>query len=183
VPLDCRRGWLAVGAAPCGRLESPSTCPRRFGLRRHFRSSLGPIWWRLIGRTVCRHSSPLWVRTKIDVATLSSDSRLHYQDAIRSFPALVARLARATATSNVRGAVTASRRLDRVATRNSLSSATLPAPSIRSQAWGSPCHFQQAVALAEAMARRISPSTRPSTTVWQAASRDGIRDARDGSTR
>lgn len=133
-------------------LESPSACPRRFGLRRHFR--IEP--WTDLVEAYWAHGVQVFVtpvgENEIDVATLSSDSRLHYQDALRSFPALAARLARATATSNVRGAVTASRRLDRVATRNLalLGDASGSVDSVTGL--GLAMSFQQAVALAEAMA-------------------------------
>ena len=46
---------------------------------------------------------------EVGVAVLTSDSHLRYQDALQLFPELTARLQSAVATSNVRGAVTASR--------------------------------------------------------------------------
>jgi flavin-dependent dehydrogenase len=134
-------------------LESPSGCPRRFGLRRHFR--IEP--WTDLVEAYWAHGVQVFVtpvgENEVDVATLSSDSHLRYQDALRSFPALVSRLARATATSNVRGAVTASRRLDRVATDNLalLGDASGSVDSVTGL--GLAMSFQQAVALAEAMAK------------------------------
>ena len=70
---------------------------------------------------------------EIDVAMLSSDSHLRYQDALRLFPELVERLAGATATSNVRGAITASRRL--ATGRRGLAFALAGAPSLATVIW------------------------------------------------
>jgi flavin-dependent dehydrogenase len=134
-------------------LESPSVCPRRFGLRRHFRiepwTDLVEAYW---AHGVQAFVTPVG-ENEIVVAMLSSDSQLRYQEALPLFPALVERLKGATATSNVRGAVTASRRLDRVAIRNIalLGDASGSVDSVTGL--GLCMSFQQAVALSEAMAR------------------------------
>jgi flavin-dependent dehydrogenase len=134
-------------------LESPSVCPRRFGLRRHFRIEpwtdlVEAYWAHGVQAFVC----PVGVN-EIVVAVLSSDPHLRYPDALALFPALKARLAGAAATSNVRGAVTASRRLDRVVTGNLalLGDASGSVDSVTGL--GLCMSFQQAVALGEAMAR------------------------------
>jgi flavin-dependent dehydrogenase len=134
-------------------LESPSPCPRRFGLRRHFRiepwTDLVEAYW---AHGVQAFVTPVG-ENEIDVAILSSDSHLRHREALQYFPELCTRLEGAAATSNVRGAVTASRRLDRVATSNLalLGDASGSVDSVTGL--GLCMSFQQAVALAEAMAR------------------------------
>lgn len=134
-------------------LEPPSTRQRRFGLRRHFR--IEP--WTDMVEAYWAHGVQAFVtpvgENEICVAMLFSDRRLRYQEALQSFPELLARLEGAVATSNVRGAVTASRRLDRVAT-SSLALLGDASGSVDSvTGLGLAMSFQQAVALAEAMAR------------------------------
>jgi flavin-dependent dehydrogenase len=155
--VQCR--WIVgadgsqSGMRRAAGLESPSACPRRFGLRRHFRiepwTDLVEAYW---AHGVQAFVTPVG-ENEIDVALLSSDSLLRYHDALKLFPALVARLEGATPTSNVRGAVTASRRLDRVAT-GSLALLGDASGSVDSvTGLGLAMSFQQAVVLAEAMAR------------------------------
>lgn len=132
-------------------LESPVACPRRFGLRRHFRiepwTDLVEAYW---AHGVQAFVSPVG-ESEIDVAILSSDSRLRYPNALRLFPELLARLGGADATSHVRGAVTASRRLDRVTTAGLalLGDASGSVDSVTGL--GLCMSFQQAVALGEAL--------------------------------
>ena len=134
-------------------LESPSACPCRFGLRRHFR--IEP--WTDLVEAHWAHGVQAFVtpvaENEIDIAVLSSDPQLRYQEALQLFPALVARLAGAEATSNVRGAVTASRRLNRVATDHLalLGDASGSVDSVTGL--GLAMAFQQAVALGEALER------------------------------
>jgi menaquinone-9 beta-reductase len=134
-------------------LESPSACPRRFGLRRHFR--IEP--WTDLVETYWTHGAQAFVtpvaENEIDVAMLSGNPRLRYEDALRLFPSLVARLGSAMPVSSVRGAVTASRRLDSVATHNValLGDASGSVDSVTGL--GLAMSFQQAVGLADAMAR------------------------------
>lgn len=134
-------------------LEAPTVCLRRFGLRRHFR--IEP--WTDLVEAHWAHGVQAFVtpvgENEIGVAVLSSDPQLRYQDAVGLFPTLAERLAGAEATSNVRGAVTASRRLDRVATRNLalLGDASGSVDSVTGL--GLAMAFQQAVALGEALAR------------------------------
>jgi flavin-dependent dehydrogenase len=133
-------------------LESPSVCQRRFGLRRHFRiepwTDLVEAYW---AHRVQAFVAPVG-ESEILVAILSSDPHLRYPEALRLFPALEARLGGARATSNVRGSLTASRRLDRVATHNLalLGDASGSVDSVTGL--GLCMSFQQAVALGEAMA-------------------------------
>jgi flavin-dependent dehydrogenase len=132
-------------------LESPSACPRRFGLRRHFR--IEP--WTDLVEAHWAHGVQAFVtpvaEDEVDVAMLSSDPQLRYHDALLLFPELSARLKCASATSNVRGAVTASRRLDRVATHNLalLGDASGSVDSVT--CLGLCMAFQQAVALGDAL--------------------------------
>jgi 2-polyprenyl-6-methoxyphenol hydroxylase-like FAD-dependent oxidoreductase len=134
-------------------LESPSICPRRFGLRRHFR--IEP--WTDLVEAHWAHGVQAFVtpvaENEVDVAMLSSDPQLRYQDALLLFPELTARLKSAATTSTVRGAVTASRRLDRVATHRLvlLGDASGSVDSVTGL--GLCMAFQQAVALGEALAR------------------------------
>jgi flavin-dependent dehydrogenase len=134
-------------------LESPSACPRRFGLRRHFR--IEP--WTDLVEAHWAHGVQAFVtpvgEDAIDVAVLSSDPQLRYPEALSLFPELLARLAKADATSNVRGAVTASRRLNRVTTANLalLGDASGSVDSVTGL--GLAMAFQQAVALGEALER------------------------------
>lgn len=153
--VECR--WIigADGSQSAMRraagLESPSVCPRRFGLRRHFRiepwTDLVEAYW---AHGVQAFVTPV-AENEICVAMLFSDSQLRYQEALQLFPELVARLEGAAATSNVRGAVTASRRLDRVATHSLalLGDASGSVDSVTGL--GLAMSFQQAVALADAM--------------------------------
>ena len=132
-------------------LETRSACPRRFGLRRHFR--IEP--WTDLVETYWSHGVQAFVtpvaENEIGVAVLSSNPRLRYQAALELFPELVARLKGAAAISNVRGAVTASRRLDQVTTRDLalLGDASGSVDSVTGL--GLCMSFQQAVALGEAL--------------------------------
>jgi flavin-dependent dehydrogenase len=133
-------------------LESPSACPQRFGLRRHFRiepwTDLVEAYW---AHGVQAFVTPVG-ENEVCVAMLFSDPQLRYVEALQLFPELAARLDRAAATSNVRGAVTASRRLDHVATRDLalLGDASGSVDSVTGL--GLAMSFQQAVALGEALA-------------------------------
>jgi menaquinone-9 beta-reductase len=134
-------------------LESPSVCPRRFGLRRHFRiepwTDFVEAYW---AHGVQAFTTPV-AENEVEVAILFSDPHLRYPDALRLFPELQAHLEGAAAISNVRGAVTASRRLDRVATNN-LALVGDASGSVDSvTGLGLAMAFQQAVALGEALAR------------------------------
>ena len=155
--VECR--WIvgADGSQSAMRrvagLESPSECPRRFGLRRHFR--IEP--WTDLVEAHWAHGVQAFVtpvaENEVGVAILSSDPQLRYPDALRLFPELAARLSGAAATSNVRGAVTASRRLNRVTTHNLalLGDASGSVDSVTGL--GLSMAFQQAVALGEALGR------------------------------
>jgi flavin-dependent dehydrogenase len=155
--VHCRWMIAADGSQSAMRraagLESPSACPRRFGLRQHFR--MEP--WTDLVESHWAHGVQAFVTpvgdTEIGAAMLSSDPQLRFPKALQLFPELAARLAGAAATSTVRGAVTASRRLDRVATRNLalLGDASGSVDSVTGL--GLCMSFQQAVALAEAMAK------------------------------
>jgi flavin-dependent dehydrogenase len=134
-------------------LESRFACPRRFGLRRHFRTEP----WTDLVEAYWAHGVQAFVtpvaENVLGVAVLSSDPRLGYQVALELFPELAARLKGAAAISNVRGAVTASRQLDQVATRDLalLGDASGSVDSVTGL--GLCMSFQQAIALAEALAK------------------------------
>ena len=155
--VECR--WIvgADGSQSAMRraagLESPSECPRRFGLRRHFR--IEP--WADLVEAHWAHGVQAFVTpvaaNEVEVAMLFSDPHLRFPDTLRLFPELVARIAGAEATSHVRGAVTPSRRLNRVATSNLalLGDASGSVDSVTGL--GLAMAFQQAVALGEALAQ------------------------------
>ncbi len=134
-------------------LESRNVCQRRFGLRRHFRiepwTDLVEAYW---AHGVQAFVTPV-AENEVDVAVLTGNPRLRYEAALSLFPVLLARLKNAVAISNVRGAVTASRRLDRVATSDLalLGDASGSVDSVTGL--GLCMSFQQAVALGEALAR------------------------------
>ncbi len=134
-------------------LESPVNCPRRFGLRRHFR--MEP--WTDLVEAYWAHGVQAFVTpvgsNEIDVAVLSSDSRLRYEDAVQLHPELWARIKNATPISNVRGAVTASRRLDRVATQNIALTGDASGSVDSVTGLGLMMSFQQAAAVAEAISK------------------------------
>ncbi|HTB14067.1 MAG TPA: FAD-dependent monooxygenase [Bryobacteraceae bacterium] len=155
--VQCR--WIVgadgsqSGMRRIARLESRFSCPRRFGLRRHFRtepwSDLVEAYW---AHGVQAFVTPV-AENEVGVAVLSSNPRLRYQAALELFPELLMRLEGAAAVSNVRGAVTASRRLDQVATRDLalLGDASGSVDSVTGL--GLCMSFQQAVALGEALAK------------------------------
>jgi flavin-dependent dehydrogenase len=134
-------------------LETRTPCPRRFGLRRHFQTEP----WTDLVEAHWAHGVQAFVTPvkpdEVEVAVLSSDPHLRFENALALFPELQAQLAGAPYTSNVRGAVTASRRLTRVSTSNLalLGDASGSVDSVTGL--GLSMSFQQAVALGEALAK------------------------------
>jgi flavin-dependent dehydrogenase len=133
-------------------LDQPGrTYPRRFGSRRHFRiepwTDLVEVYW--------AHGAQAYVtpvgEDEIGVAIICSDPLLRYQDLLPLFPALAARLDRAVATSNVRGAVTASRRFSRVTAANLALIGDASGSVDALTGLGLSLAFQQAVALGDAL--------------------------------
>jgi flavin-dependent dehydrogenase len=134
-----------------GGLEQGGKHSRRFGSRRHFRiepwSDLVEVYW---ADGAQAYVTPV-AQDEIGVAVIASDPLHRYQDLLSLFPALAARLAGAVATSRVRGAVTASRRLARV-TRANLALIGDASGSVDAlTGLGLSLAFQQAVALGEAL--------------------------------
>jgi menaquinone-9 beta-reductase len=152
-----RCGWI-VGAdgsqsamRRAGGLEQGGKHSRRFGSRRHFRiepwSDLVEVYW---ADGAQAYVTPV-AQDEIGVAVIASDPLLRFEDLLALFPALAARLAGAVATSRVRGAVTASRRLARV-TRANLALIGDASGSVDAlTGLGLSLAFQQAVALGEAL--------------------------------
>lgn len=155
--ISCRWIVAADGSQSAVRraagLESTLHCPQRFGLRRHFQrepwTDLVEAHW---AHGVQAFATPV-APDEVEIAILSSSPQLRFQQALALFPALIEQLAGAPAISKVRGAVTASRRLDRVATRNLalLGDASGSVDSVTGL--GLSMSFQQAVALGDALAR------------------------------
>lgn len=130
-----------------------STYPRRFGSRRHFRiepwSDFVEVYW--------AHGAQAYVtpvaNDEICVAIVCGDPLLRYHELLPLFPSLAARLESATATSNVRGAVTASRRFPRVTSANLALIGDASGSVDAVTGLGLSLAFQQAVSLADALAQ------------------------------
>lgn len=88
---------------------------RRFGFRRHYRvepwTDCMEIYW---GANCQVYVTPI-AANEVCVALISRDAHLRLDEALAGFPEVVRRLSRATPSTKERGAVTASRRLQRVA--------------------------------------------------------------------
>jgi menaquinone-9 beta-reductase len=125
---------------------------RRFGFRRHFQmapwSDLVEVHW---ARAAQAYITPV-TGDEIDVAIISGDPLLRFQDLLRMFPVVAARLGGAVATSNVRGAMTASRRFARVTTANLALIGDASGSVDAVTGLGLSLAFQQAVALGDALA-------------------------------
>jgi flavin-dependent dehydrogenase len=140
------RGWAGLGA--CRRDT------RRYGFRRHFRrapwTDYVEIYW---GDGFQLYITPI-ASDEVCVALISRDPKLRVIDALTQFPALAAKLAGAPESSTERGALTASRRLRRVARGNIAligdASGSVDAISGEGMCLG----FHQALALADAMERQ-----------------------------
>jgi flavin-dependent dehydrogenase len=124
---------------------------RRFGSRRHFRiapwSDLVEVYW---GHDAQAYVTPV-AEDEIGVSIICGDPRLRYQNLLPLFPALVARLDGSVATSNVRGAMTASRRFARVTSGNVALIGDASGSVDAVTGLGISLAFQQAVALADAL--------------------------------
>jgi menaquinone-9 beta-reductase len=137
------RAWAGLGA--CRRDT------RRYGFRRHFQiahwADTVEIHW---GEGCQIYVTPV-APEEVGVAVISSDPKLRVHDALRQFPALAARLSGAAESSAERGAVTASRRLRRVARGNValIGDASGSVDAITGE--GLCLGFHQALALADAM--------------------------------
>jgi flavin-dependent dehydrogenase len=87
-----------------------------------------------------------------------NDPLLRYQDLLPLFPALAARLNRGVAVSNVRGALTASRRFARVTSANLALIGEASGSVDALTGLGLSLAFQQAVALGDALANNNLPA-------------------------
>ena len=123
----------------------------RFGFRRHYNaapwSDCVEVHW---GNRCQIYITPVG-RNEIGVAVLSDDSHLRLDQALQQFPQLQQRLLHSNLTSSERGAVSASRRLRRVATESValIGDASGSVDAITGD--GLSQAFQQAEALAAAM--------------------------------
>ncbi len=131
---------------------------RRYGFRRHFQ--IAPwtdhveIHW---GNGCQIYITPV-APDEVGVALLSRDPKLRVADALAQFPALASRLDGLPETSSERGALTASRQLNRVTTRITTSSVALIGDASGSvdaiSGEGLSLGFHQALALADALERQ-----------------------------
>jgi flavin-dependent dehydrogenase len=99
-------------------LEKVKRESRRFGSRRHFRiapwSDLVEVHW---GHAAQAYVTPV-AASEVGVSIITADPLLRFQNLLPLFPVLASRLHGIVATSNVRGAMTASRRFARVTSGN-----------------------------------------------------------------
>jgi menaquinone-9 beta-reductase len=112
--------WVIGADGQCSRVRrwaglDPVRCEsRRFGFRRHYMISpwtdYMEIYW---GSGSQMYVTPV-SRSEVCVVLITRDSRLRLEQVLLEFPELRARLAAAPASTPARGAVTASRRLQRV---------------------------------------------------------------------
>jgi flavin-dependent dehydrogenase len=142
------RRWAGLDA--CARDS------RRYGFRRHYRvapwSDFMEIHW---GEGCQIYVTPV-SDTEVCVVLISSDQRQRLDHVLPCFPLLARRLAAAGAQSSERGGVSASRRLDRVWRGNValVGDASGSVDAITGE--GLCLLFQQAVALADALAVDLS---------------------------
>jgi flavin-dependent dehydrogenase len=133
-------------------LDSALCLSSRFGFRRHYRvipwTDMVEVYW---GRRFQLYVTPVGA-DEIGIALLTRDSRLRLDDALRELPALGRRLAGASPTSAERGEQTTTRRLRRVFRGRTvlIGDASGSVDAIAGE--GLSLAFQQAIALAEALA-------------------------------
>jgi menaquinone-9 beta-reductase len=134
-------------------LELRGKYSRRFGSRRHFRvapwSDLVEIYW---AHGVQAYVTPV-AEDEVGVAFICGDSTPRFHDLLPLFPTLAARLEGSTATSTVRGAMTASRRLAHVTRANVALIGDASGSVDAVTGFGLSLAFQQAVALGDALAK------------------------------
>jgi 2-polyprenyl-6-methoxyphenol hydroxylase-like FAD-dependent oxidoreductase len=136
----------------CAGLEDGGRERRRYGFRRHFAGLQSEICVELLWARDCQlYVTPVG-REESCVALISRDPRLRLSTALDRFPRMAARLAAATALDPERGAVTISRRLQAV-TRGATALIGDASGSVDAiTGAGLSLQFQQAIALASAMA-------------------------------
>jgi flavin-dependent dehydrogenase len=132
-------------------LEATRRDTQRFGFRRHFRivpwTDYVEIYW---GNGCQIYITPV-ASNEVCVAVISRDPKLRVPAAVSQFPELSARLDGVPETSSERGALTASRQLRRVVSRNValIGDASGSVDAITGE--GLCLGFYQALALADAM--------------------------------
>ena len=137
------RQWAGLDAA---RHESA-----RFGFRRHYRIAPWTDHLEIHWGSGCQmYVTPVSPR-EVCIAVISRDSHLRFDGALRQFPELSGRLARASASTAERGAVTASRRLRRVFSGHTvlIGDASGSVDAITGE--GLSLSFRQALSLADAL--------------------------------
>jgi menaquinone-9 beta-reductase len=133
-------------------LDAEDRHSRRFGFRRHFRfapwSEYVEIHWGAAGQAYVTPVGP----QEICVAALTRHSDVRFQDVLRELPMLRKKLAGAETTTIERGAVTLTRRLQRVTRGNValIGDASGSADAITGE--GLAMGFRQALLLAESLA-------------------------------
>jgi flavin-dependent dehydrogenase len=138
-------------------LEQAALISRRFGFRKHFKiapwSSHVEVHWGERGQA---YVTPVGTN-EICVSTMSRHGGLHMDDIVSGIPYLRERLGPAEATTRERGAVTTTRRLERVARGNValLGDASGSADAITGE--GLAMSFRQALLLADAIERDDLP--------------------------
>lgn len=137
------RGWSG--------LEDNRVTGKRFGFRRHFPvspwSEYVEIYWSDCGQM---YVTPVGPR-EICVALITRDAHLRFDHALTMFPAMASRLKEVQAATRESGAITPTRRLQRVYRNHTalVGEASGSVDAITGE--GLSMSFQQAVALAEAM--------------------------------
>ncbi len=133
-------------------LDAASSESVRFGFRRHYRIAPWTDFVEVHWGSRCQvYVTPVG-RDEVGVAVLSNDSHLRLDTALREFPELQRRLAAVRRRSEERGGVTISRKLRRVFHGRTVlvGDASGSVDAITGE--GLSLSFQQAVALAEALA-------------------------------
>ncbi len=138
------RGWAGLQSSGCDR--------RRYGFRRHYPAAPWSPFMEIHWGDACQlYITPTGPR-EICVVLISSDPHRRLEDTLPQFPEVARRLAGLAPTTPERGAVSASRRLDRV-TRGRVALVGDASGSVDAVTGEGICLlFQQAQALAEALA-------------------------------
>ena len=169
-PVALRNGLVTIGGEPCAHrwmvgadghasrvrtwagLDADDLRSRRFGFRRHFRvqtwSEYVEIHWGDAGQAYVTPVGP----KEICVAAITRHAGVRFGEVLRGLPFLAKKLAGAVTTTTERGAVTLTRRLQRVTRGNValIGDASGSADAITGE--GLAISFRQARLLAESLA-------------------------------
>ena len=144
------RGWAGLDA--CRRDT------RRYGFRQHFQRSPWTEYVEIYWGDGCQIYVTPVAADEVGVALLSRDPKLRVREALVRFPALAAKLRDAPESSGERGAITASRQLQRVTRRVAGANIVLIGDASGSvdaiSGEGLCLGFRQALALADAIESR-----------------------------